>query len=60
MPLSMTTDHECPGTYKSPGDSLWQIGEVVQELLDRYEIDLTEPPLRVAAFSVPDDALVAC
>ena len=41
----------------------WQIGEVVQELLVRYEIDLPPPPacpVSFDAFEACDSALAAC
>lgn len=56
MSLAMTIDAQFRGMAERPGDDLWQIGQVVHELLDRYEIDLeaeSHPyvPPTVVAFS---------
>ncbi|HJT33718.1 MAG TPA: hypothetical protein VJ783_16855 [Pirellulales bacterium] len=40
--------------------SLWQIGEVVEELLEQYEIDLSESPMHAVELGVSDDALAVC
>lgn len=40
--------------------SLWQIGEVVEELLEQYEIDLSESPTHAVGLGVSDDALAVC
>lgn len=40
--------------------SLWQIGEVVEELLEQYEIDLSDSPVPSIELGVSDDALAVC
>lgn len=38
----------------------WVLGEVLQELLERYEIDLADPVPCALAFAISDEAFASC
>lgn len=44
----------------APRSGLWQIGEVVEELLEQYKIDLSEAPVPSIELIMPDGALAVC
>lgn len=43
QPFMLMPHHQCRDHFKSTAHGLWQIGEVIQELLDCYDIDLEAP-----------------
>lgn len=59
MPLTLTCGERIMDEPASQC-SLWQIGEVIEELLDQYEIDLSDSPIRLVELGATAEAFAVC
>ncbi len=60
MPLVLSIDAVRCDAPSPPDDGPWQIGQVLHELLDRYQLDLAKPPVCPVHLDFVDHALTMC
>ena len=60
MLLATQTDGRLNADIQPLENGPWILGEVLQELLERYEIDLADPAPCAVGFAMSDEAFAVC